>query len=135
MPSVETEIWLALKGRVAAAAGALDIAWPAEDFFPKAGCPFLQVANLINQPARLSVTRGAHDRSGTLAMILVYPMGQPVEVSVEVAGVIAAQFPDDLQLRYGEACVRIESAPHVVDGFRDGGWWRTPINVFWRAFA
>ena len=133
--SVETEIWLAIKPRVELAAGTLPIAWPAADFSPVAGQPFLAVQNIINQPARLSVGPGAHDRSGTLALVLVYPLGQAFEVSQERAGQIAAFFPEDLRLRYGEACVRIETRPHVVEGFRDGAWWRTPINIFWRAFA
>lgn len=132
--SVETEIWLAIKARIATAT-ALPIAWPALDFAPDAGCAFLQVANVINPPNRLSVGTGAYDRSGTLALVLVYPMGQPVEVSQEVAGQIAAHFPEDLRLRYGAACVRIERRAHVMEGFRDGGWWRTPINIFWRSFA
>lgn len=135
MPSTETEIWLAIKPRVQDAAGTLAIAWPAEDFAPVPGVPFLQVTNVINRPARLSIQRGAHDRTGTLALVLVYPLGQAVEVSLECAGQIAAHFPEDLKLRYGETCVRIETAPHVLDGFRDGAWWRTPINIFWRSFA
>jgi hypothetical protein len=135
MPSTETEIWLAIKARVQDAAGHLSVAWPAEDFFPVAGTPFLQVSNLINQPTRLSLAPGPHDRTGVLLMVLVYPFGQAVEVSGECAAQIGAQFPADLKLRYGEACVKVESAAHVMEGFRDGGWWRTPINVFWRALA
>lgn len=135
MPSTETEIWLAIKPRIELAAGQLCVAWPAEDFRPTAGSPYLQVTNVINQPARLSIGLGAHDRTGTLAMVLVYPLGQALEVSLEIAGQIAAMFPEDLKLRYGNACVRIESRAHVVDGFREGAWWRTPINVFWRSFA
>lgn len=134
MPSIETELWLAIKARLETATD-LPIAWPAADYQPKAGCAFLQVTNVINRPARLSIQRGAHDRSGTLALVLVYPLGQAVEVSLECAGQIAAQFPEDLKLRYGATCVRIETAPHVLDGFRDGAWWRTPINIFWRSFA
>lgn len=135
MPSTETAIWLAVKARIATLplSPTTPIAWPAGTYAPIAGAAFVAVDHVSFAPERVLIGRGEHERTGMLVLSLVAPMGQDVAYYIETAGKIAAHFPEDLQMKYGGVCVRVVSKPHVLSGYRDGGWLRTPINVRWRA--
>lgn len=137
MPSVETAIWLALRSRIAtlSLSPALPIAWPASTYAPTSGTAFLAVDHVTFAPERVLIGKGEHERTGMLSLSHVAPLGQDAAVYVETAGKIAAHFPEDLQMKYGDVCVRVVSKPHVMDGYRDGAWFRTPINIRWRTSA
>lgn len=133
--STETRIWLALKRRIEALpAPQLPVAWPASGFEP-GDAAYLSVNNIIAPPRRIMVGRGAHDRNGTLTIVLVHPLGQAVEVMQEIAGQIAAHFPEDHCMVYGGVTVKCKAKAHVEEGYRDGSWWRIPINISWRSFS
>ena len=134
MAEVETKIWLALKSRIQSIPGGLAIAYPADVFTPGAAA-YIAVGRVNIAPERVFVASGAHERRGTLTLSHVAPIGQDQAVYEEAGAKIAAHFPDDLCINFQGVAVKIVSASHVVDGYRDGAWWRTPVNVFWRASA
>ncbi|MGA0540730.1 phage tail terminator-like protein [Neotabrizicola sp. VNH66] len=143
MPSTETLIWMALKRRVEALdlSPPLPVAWPGMVFRPPTDpdtrlvSPFLTVTNVSAAPRRLALRRAAHDRVGVLTIVHAAVAGWPYEKYLETAGQIAAWFPEDLCLPYRGVTVRVSSRPHIVDGYLDGGYWRTPVNIPWRSFA
>ena len=134
MPGIETKIWLALKSRIQSIPGGLAIAYPADVFTPGAAA-YIAVGRVNIAPERVFVASGAHERRGTLTLSHVAPIGQDQAVYEEAGAKIAAHFPADLCINFQGVAVKIVSAPHVIDGYRDGAWWRTPVNVFWRCGA
>lgn len=131
-PTVETAIWMALKSRVQSLG--LPVIWPGQT--DSSGQRHLTVMNIVAPPARVLIGAGKHDRLGTLQIALRTPLkGFVYEAEQEQAGMIAEHFPADLALRFGGTCVRVTAAPEVADGFRDDGFWMTPVRVRWRAFA
>lgn len=133
MPSVETEIWLALKSRILTLpfVPILQTAYPGSTFTP-GSTPYIAVGRVNLAPRRVLVGKGQHERNGTLILSYVASIGQDLAVYEEVAGKIAAHFEEDTRMKYGGTCVRITEKPHVVEGFRDEGWWRTPVNIPWQ---
>ena len=134
MAEVETKIWMALKSRIATISGGLAIAYPADVYTPT-NAAYIAVGRVNIAPKRVFIASGAHERRGTLTLSHVAPIGQDQAVYEEAGAKIAAHFPADLCMNFQGVAVRIVSASHVVDGYRDGAWWRTPVNVFWRASA
>ena len=134
MAEVETKIWMALKTRIQSIPGGLAIAYPADVYTPGAAA-YIAVGRVNIAPERVFVAAGAPERRGTLTLSHVAPIGQDQAVYEEAGAKIAAHFPDDLCMNFQGVAVRIVSASHVVDGYRDGAWWRTPVNVFWRCGA
>lgn len=134
MPGIETQIWLALRQRIETLPGGLPFAWPASVYQPGADA-YLAVGRVTITPQRVFVAAGPHERTGTLIITHVAPLGQDVDVYDEAAAQIAGHFPEDLCMAYQSVRVRVVSAPHVMDGFRENGWWRTPVVIRWRCAA
>ena len=134
MAEVETKIWMALKSRIQSIPGGLAIAYPADVFTPT-DAAYIAVGRVNIAPERVFVASGAHERRGTLTLSHVAPIGQDQAVYEEAGAKIAAHFPADLCMNFQGIAVKVVSASHVVDGYRDGAWWRTPVNVFWRCAA
>lgn len=135
IPSVETQIWLALKSRIDTLPLIYPKAWPAKTFTaPTDG--YIRVGAVSAEPNPELIAEGKkHTRRGYLMMTLVMPMRYDSSVFTEQAGQIASHFSDGTAVRYGSICVTITSAPHVVDGYEDGGYWNVPIRIPWRTFA
>ena len=134
MPGIETKILLALKSRIATIPGGLAIAYPADVYTPT-DAAYIAVGRVNIAPERVFVASGAHERRGTLTLSHVAPIGQDQAVYEEAGAKIAAHFPADLCMNFQGIAVKVVSASHVVDGYRDGAWWRTQVNVFWRCAA
>lgn len=136
MPSTETSIWMALRSRIATLSltPAVDFAWPASTYAPDKK-PYIAVGRASIEPRRVMVGKGSHDRSGTLTLSYVSRIGQDASFYIEQAGIIAAHFEEDTKMRHADVCVRITAKPHVVDGYRDEGWWRTPVNIRWQCWG
>ena len=134
MAEVETKIWMALKSRIQSIPGGLHVAYSADVFTPTSAA-YIAVGRVNIAPERVFVASGAHERRGTLTLSHVAPIGQDQAVYEEAGAKIAAHFPDDLCMKFNNVVVHVVSASHVVDGYRDGAWWRTPVNVFWRCAA
>ncbi|MBM3604275.1 MAG: hypothetical protein FJX25_05835 [Alphaproteobacteria bacterium] len=134
MPSVETEIWEALRTRIKALPLPLPIAMPGSIYELGDG-EWLAVGRATQPPRRILIAGGPHERIGTLTLAHCAPLGRDSSWYEQRAGLIAAHFPEDLLLPFGSVTVRVREAPHVQDGYRDGGWWRTPVAIRWACFA
>ncbi len=135
MPAVETKIWLALKGSVEALGLSLPIAWPAEKFTAVTS-GYIRAGVVTAAPTAALIADGKkHVRRGSLILTLVMPMSQKSSVFIDQAGQIGSQFKEGANVRYNDLCVTITSAPHVMDGYEDGGYWNVPVRIPWRAFA
>lgn len=134
MPTTEALIWEALRGRVESLPLSLPIAWPGSVYEPGAG-DWLAVGRTTQPPRRMLIARGPHDRIGTLTIAYCALIGGDSSWYEKRAGLIAAHFPEDLLLPFGGLTVRIREASHVQEGYRDGGWWRVPVNVKWACLA
>lgn len=127
---------MALKSRIATCLPTYSKAWPAEPFEVNAAQAYLRIGDVSATPANLFVaTNKPHLRTGILVITLVHPLtAKAGEVYKELAGQIAEHFPDGLSMRYLNACVSVDGAPHVQDGYLDDGYWTVPVSIPWRCF-
>lgn len=133
-PTVETAIWQALRRRVETLPLSFPVIWPGET--DSSGGRHLLVTTITTPPARLLIGAGKHERMGTLQIMLRTPLKSVrYEVEKEAAGIIAEYFPVNLRMRFENVCARVTAAPEVSDGFRDEGFWTTPVRVRWWSFA
>ncbi|TPK14166.1 MULTISPECIES: DUF4128 domain-containing protein [unclassified Mesorhizobium] len=137
MPSTETQIWLALKGRVQTLtlSPVLPIAWPNEDF-TKPITGYLRVTHVPNINRRLFIgSTDPHQRIGLLQIDVFAKKNQDASVAAEISGHVAAWFPTDLQMPYGAISLRVTKAPDVAQPIADDTHWQTPVTVSYEAFA
>lgn len=139
-PGIETSIWLALKSRIDTLPLEYPRAWPGQAFqVPSFGGlpqPYLRVGRVSVPPVRQLIAAGKpHERTGSLMVTLVHPLGQDVAVYDQIAAGIAEHFKDGTQMRYGAVCVAVRSAPHVQEGYTEDGYWTVPVRIPWRCFA
>lgn len=145
MPSIETSIWRALRGRVQSLVldPVLPISWPKETFTPpQAGgkpSPYLEVRHLPNTNQRLYIGHAdPHRRQGILQVTLKYPtaLNHAEAIHQEIAGQIADHFPAGLPMPYGDLTLTVEKAPDVAQSFRDGSdpYWQTPVSIRYIVF-
>lgn len=140
MPTVEVKIWLALKSRIDTIPLTFEKAWPAQTFTPPNDgsqlSPYLRIGRVSVDPVPVLIGEGKrHDRTGTLMVTLVHPIGQEVSVYDQYAGQIAEHFADGTRMNYNGVCVKITAQPHVQPGFEDNGYWTVPVSIPWRTFA
>lgn len=142
MIDVDTKIWMAIKPRIQQLNADLGIliAWPAaRTELPTSGgktSPYIRVGRVTAAPVRRYIADGQqYQRTGFIMLTLVAPLGNDVTYYTKIAGDIADHFSDDVKMPYRDLCVSIPTAPHVQDGFEDGGYWNIPIRVSWRCFA
>lgn len=138
--SIESAIWLAIKSRIDTIPLSYAKAWPAEKFLvpSEAGIPqpYLRIGKIATAPTRMFVGEGKpHERTGSVIVTLVYPLGQKVAAYEQLQGSIAAHFKDGTSMRYGNICVNVPSYPHCVEGYEDNGYWTAPVSIPWRCFA
>lgn len=138
MPSIETSIWLALKARVQAlllSPAVTAIAWPNESFTKPTGA-YLRVTHVPNLNRRLFLAGSdPHQRLGLLQVDYFGKKNQPAAVAIEIAGQIAAWFPADLSMTYGDILVRVTAAPTVVQAMDDDTHVLVPVTVPVECFA
>lgn len=135
MPTIETQIWLALKSRIDTLPVTLPIAWPAKKFTAITS-GFIRVGAVSADPQRVMISDGnKYDRAGSIILTLVMPLGSDTSVYTQQAGQIAAHFNDTVKMRYGSVCVTITKDAHVVDGYLDNAYWSVPVRISWRCFV
>lgn len=139
---VETAIWLALKARVESLPLDYAKAWPSQVFtvphngVPPLPQPYLRIGRVSVAPVRRLIAAGkAHERTGSLMITLVHPLGQETHVYAQLAGTIADHFKDGTQMNYAGVCVTVMSYPHAQEGYEDNGYWAVPVRIPWRCFA
>lgn len=145
MPTIETSIWMALKGRVQllSLTPAHTFIWPAE-VKPLPAGRAIEVVHLPNRSNRLMIrSAGKHQYQGILQLnILKVPSEaiagtDPEAVEREVAGKIAEHFPCDLEVSFEGVTVRVTKRPDVMRGMLDGARnrWMTPVSIPYECFA
>lgn len=148
MPTLNTKIWGALENGIKsldmrqagdpAFATAWPIAWPGPNFTPTAKRAWLAVNSIKAPPVRRVINRRVSDRNGTLTVTAVMPIGTyPTVVYEDFAGRIIAHFQGCL--RYQDVLLTLMSpsgnTAYAPGGYRDGGFWREPVNIPWRTWA
>lgn len=142
-PTINTKIWLALRSRIAtldlssAQWPTWPIAWPGSDYTPAGNKPFISIGRATAAPIRTRINRPINDRAGFLTITAVMPIGQDPAVYEELAGRIADHFTPCIS--FGGLTLTLMgqsgNTAHVADGYRDGSWWRVPVNIPWRTWA
>lgn len=129
---VDADIHAALMARVATMTG-FTIAYPGQRTNP-AG-EYVEVRHLPNDNERIALG-STHEmaRPGILQLTLCSEIGQYEVVYKQRAGTIADYFPMDLELDGTDFTARVYRVD-IGQGMADGEYWRTPISVYYRAFA
>jgi hypothetical protein len=145
MSTIETDIWNALKARIATLPTSIvpqnAIALPKAVFTkPASGdviLPYIEVRQLPNQSDRVLINRPLARRLGILQLDYLSPLneGLTAEQAIQQAGLIAEHFPGDLKMRSGDLLVQVEQAPDVGRGLEDKGYWRIPVSVRYVCYA
>lgn len=119
----------AIKARIEALTftPAIPVAWPNKDYTPT-GERFLQVA-IVPAPAQRMTLDALHRRAGSVVITVASRPNNGSGEGDGLADAVAAHFPADLKLTAGSGAVRITAAPSIREGFRDGGFWRTPVVI------
>ncbi|MCU0732549.1 MAG: DUF4128 domain-containing protein, partial [Hyphomonas sp.] len=109
---------------------AIPVAWENRDFTPPEGRHF--VADFIPAPKE-RLTIGTHHRAaGSLAVVVASRTNMGTGEALGLAGAIVAGFPCDTRLETTDGkTIRITAEPSIRQGFKDGGWWRTPVIIPW----
>lgn len=135
MADADLKIWQALKARIREATLGLHVSFPGEVDLP-GPIRHIVVARLVQAPQRVLIRHNdRQDRRGSLILTDVSPLGSPESLYIRRAADIAGFFPEGLCLTFDGVRVEIYTAPHVQEGYRDGGFWRTPVIISWRSFA
>ena len=132
MATVEAEILTALMARVATLPTALPVLHRERIAELPAECVIIDY--LPNEDVRVQVSGGEKHRMGILQMTLCSKPGQFEVVYREVAALLAAHFAANDRLTSGAVILAIVKTD-VGRGAADGPHWRTPIRVFYEAYA
>jgi hypothetical protein len=135
MPTVETATWLAVKARISALSIGLTVAWPNESLDPKPAS-YLRITWLPNTNRRLFLN-GAdpHQRLSLLRADVFAPRNQNAAVAIELAGQVAAHFPTDLPMTYGDIVARVTKAPDPGQPIDDDTHLLVPVSIPIEVFA
>lgn len=130
----EMKIWMALRNVLLRE---VSLIAPVEGVTsPSPSGTFITVFDTPAPPTKMFIkSQKPHLRSGILTLVYVAPIGHAREVYKNKAIEIAKSFHDGRKLGYQDVCVEISGAPHIQEGYRDEGDWRTPLTINWRAFA
>lgn len=138
-PSVETQIWMALKTHLLTYVTPHPVLMPAQKTIqPGTDLPvaYWRVGRVVAEPVNILVDHGKkHQRTGFLMVTLVEPINQEIEVFDNKAGKMAGHFVDGTNMHYGDVCVTVTDYPYVMDAYEESGYWETPVRIPWRCFA
>lgn len=136
--TIETKIWLALKSRIDTLPFGWGVAWPGEVFRPAGNAPFLRVGLVHAAPARQFIEYGdPHQRTGFLILTIVYPLNGAMTAQhfEQMAGTIAAHFPDGEEMTYDGLTVTVPEYPQMMGGYAEDSYWQMPVRIKWECFA
>ena len=139
------EVGAALKARLASLTfnPPRRVVWPNRDF------PITEKRNSRAVPAEsflaASIVRVPNERltiagqtrfAGTLVVVVASAAGVGSGEGDSIADAVAAHFPQDLALPVASgSTVRITEAPSIRDGYLDGSFWRTPVQIPFEAIS
>lgn len=158
MPSIETTDWLALKsridtlvtspvmqrfdpGEIVTAPVQTEVTWGnGEPWSNGEGwdtqgvpLPFILISDVTNDPVRGGISGVASIRSGTLMLAVQWPLARAIAHTQlkEIAGQIAAHFPEDLCMTYGPSRLRVTQDAASMQAYVDGAYRVAVVRVFW----
>lgn len=139
LPTIESQIWLALKSRIdALVTNPLMTKYEPGQVVDPSGAPFILLSDIRNDHQRWSINRQsngrvAHARSGTLILSVQWPLANPVSHTqlVEIGGDIASHFPADTLMRWNSTCLRVTRDADVQQPYVDGVYRVVVVRVLW----
>lgn len=139
MPTTQTQIWLALKSRIATLVTAPVMSIYGPDAVIDATGPYVLVSDVRNTPLRFGISnsKGLHGFSGTLILAIHYPITAPGithERLLQMGGVIAEHFKADTRMSSGDVCLRVTDEPDVVQPYRQDANRVVLVRVPWSSF-
>ena len=136
MPTFEAKAWLALRTRLTSLAltPVLPIAWPNEVFTPPAG-GYLRVTYAPNVVVRQYTNSRVSYRPGIFLVNVVSKLNQNMAVAIEIAGKVAAHFPQDLRMSYQDVTLYVEKEPDVRQPLITESFVEVPVVVWYAAVA
>jgi len=99
---------------------------------PAAGTPYQEVSLIPATPRNPEQGRFAQ-LSGIFSVVLAYPVGLGPGDAAARAKAIRERFWRGLSLSDHGVTVTIENTPDVRPGFTDGGRWKVPVSIPYRA--
>lgn len=136
MSEVNTKIYKAFQERVKGLGWSIKILWPASSEKPPTTLPYVAISRLTLEPTQVLIDKDRPRlRTGTFFLNYAHPLGPPEEFFIEEASKLAAQVVNPDCLHFQDVCVTVDKQPHIQDGYRDEGLWRTPVAIKWRTFA
>lgn len=135
--SVELNIWLALKSRYQTFPGTKVTTYFPGDVQGETSSKHALITNLMAPPEKRFIADGAPQyRRGSFRILYCVPLSSlNYEATVAYAAQMAAHFGDGVKLKARGTCVKVLEYPEVGEGYREDGWWKTPIVVRWETEA
>lgn len=140
MSAIETDIWIALKSRMASMVvspsmtvfdpdAAIDLPKDASNL----PLPFIIVSDLRNDTDRRDIRGRQHVRTGTLAITVQWPIAKSITHMqlIQIGGTIAAHFPADTRMPGGDVCLRVSRDADVLQPRREGSYHHVTVRVPW----
>lgn len=95
--------------------------------------PYILVSFITTPPQRYGRASSVNIHSGRMILSLLVDDGLFAASTKKIAQSIIDHFPMDLSLTSGGVGVNLTETAYADDGFNDGTYWRTNINVRWQA--
>lgn len=139
MPAIETTDWLALKARIdtLVTSPVLPRFEPDATIVPPTDAvgpaPFLTISDVVNDPERGGISGVPGIRSGTLMLTVQWPIARAITHTQlkEVAGQVAAHFPEDQCMSYGPSRLRVTQDSASMQPYVEGAYRVAVVRVFW----
>ncbi|ALC12476.1 phage tail terminator-like protein [Sphingopyxis sp. 113P3] len=144
MPSIQTTDWLALKSRIDTLVTnpAMTKFEPGDILTPPTDAngpaPYILLSDVTNEPVRVGLSARPvvgvdHIRSGTLMLAVQWPIARAVTHAQlrEIAGQIAAHFPADTCMNFGQSRLRTTRDADAMQDYVDGAYRVAVVRVFW----
>ena len=139
MPTIETTDWLALKGRIDTLVTdpVMTVFDPGDIFTPPTDgtgpAPYILLSDVTNDPVRGGISRVPSVRSGTLMLSVMWPIARFIgHVQLkEIAGQIAAHFPEDQCMSFGQSRLRVTADASALPAYVDGAYRVAVVRVAW----
>jgi len=140
MPAVQTTDWMALKARIDTLVTdtAMQVFEPGAIVTPPSDAtgplPYVLLSDVTNDPTRVGVNSSVpHVRSGTLMLAVQWPIARSVSHTQlrEIAGQIAAHFPADACMTFGQSRLRVTADASALPAYVDGAYRVAVVRVMW----
>lgn len=100
--------------------------------------PYILLSDVPNDPVRFGLSARPiagvdHARSGTLLLTIMWPIAWEIEhaMLLEIVGQVAAHFPADQCMRYGQSRLRVTRDADALQPYVDGVYRVAVVRVPW----